>query len=162
VVRTVRQKLKRILKRREVKPSEYLAKHFGIALPSNIAEFWDRAAYVEESGAIFFESAEPEIVEGYWEVGREPFFDRELEKYLSWYLFDNNPNIFIHACEPGTVCVVDDEGRAYLEFEVYERGEGKIHFAGAVGGHSRVKEVDGTSYVEFVPEYIVLKPLSRY
>ena len=144
----------------KMRPSEYLLKYFGIALPSNIAEFWDGAAYVEDTGTIFFESVEPEIVEGYWEVGREPFFDRKLEKYLSWYLFDSNPDFHISACEPGTVCEISGEGRAYFEFGAYESGEGRAHFAGAVGGRAQVKEVDGWSYVEFVPEYIVLKPLS--
>jgi hypothetical protein len=156
VVRTSHQKIRRrdITK---MKPSEYLAKYFGIVLPSKVAEFWDGAAYVEESGVIVFEDPDPEIVGGYWEGGRKPFFDDELEKYLSWYLFDNDPNISIIACKPGTVCEVSDKGRAYFEFEV--GGEGKIHFAGAVGGRAQSKEGD-ESYVEFVPSYIVLRPLS--
>jgi hypothetical protein len=161
VVRTARPKLKRRLKWGEMKPSEYLAKRFGIALPSNIAEFWDGAAYVEDTGTIFFESAEPEIVDGYWEVGREPFFDRELEKYLSWYLFDSNPDFHVSACEPGMVCEISDEDRAYFEFHVYDSTGNRILFGGAVGGSAQVKEVDGRSYVEFRPEWVVVKPINE-
>lgn len=143
-----------------IPPSQYLAKYFGIVLPSNIADSWDRMAYVEEDGTIVFEEPAQEIVSVYWEFRFEPFFDRELKKYLSWFLFDNNPDLHISVCEPGTVCEVTRDNSGFFEFRVYDSTGNRTLFSGAVGGTARGKLVDGRVYVEFVPSYIVIKPYS--
>jgi hypothetical protein len=139
-------------------PSRYLVEYFGIVLPDRIADLWDKAAYVEENGTIVFEGVDGEIVGGYWEVGAEPLFYDELEKFLSRYLFDSDPGFGILACLSGVVCEVSGDNSGYFEFEVNDRARGRIIFGGAVGGYARVRLTDRRSYVEFVPSYIVIRP----
>jgi vacuolar-type H+-ATPase catalytic subunit A/Vma1 len=51
-------KVKRRMKKNitELPPSKYLEKYFGIRLSPKVAEFWDRAGYVSDDGAIDFEN----------------------------------------------------------------------------------------------------------
>ena len=146
----------------ELKPSEYLRKYFNIVLPPKIAEFWDRAAYVEEDGKIDF----PDVVfdtdvEGYWErVEGKPFFDDELRKALSWYLFDKDPKYSIIVCPAGSVCEISEDS-GYFEFMVFDTEKDKLVFSGAVMGTAAwEKEADGKTYTRFLPRYIVLEPRS--
>jgi hypothetical protein len=77
----------------ELKPSEYVKMH-GIELPPSIAEFWDRAGYVEDDGCIDFPDASSAniVVEGYVFAGDgKPFLDREMLDAVWDYLFDRDP-----------------------------------------------------------------------
>lgn len=142
----------------ELTPSKYLKEYFNIVLPPRIAEFWDRVAYVEENGLIVFEADESELVSGYWErVSGAPFFDNELAKYLSRYLFDKDPKYSVVVCPAGSVCEVRED-HGYFEFEVFDTEKDKPIFSGAVMGLTAWEEVDGKSYVKFVPSYIFIKP----
>jgi len=143
---------------KELTPSEYLRKYYNIVLPQKIAEFWDSAGYVEEDGLIDFESPDGELVSGYWEsVDGAPFFDSELESYLSWYLFDRDPRYSIIACQPGLVCEID-ENDGYFEFQVYDTEKHEYVFSGAIMGLASWKDEGDNSYVEFVPTHIVIRP----
>jgi hypothetical protein len=147
----------------ELPPSEYLEKHFGIRLPPKVAEFWDRAGYVSSDGAIDFEdaNAEGEIVAGYWELSAgRPFFDDELKKFLSWYLFDSDPDFHVYPCLAGMVCEVSDES-GYFEFVVYDRTGNNVLFTGAVMGPASTKRRKGRGYVVFTPNYIVIEPVKK-
>jgi hypothetical protein len=157
VVRTSRQKLRRRLKWKEMKPSEYLAKHFGIVLPSNIAELWDVDSYVDDSGNIVLRDASSEVVAGYWSS-----FDKNLAGHLSWYLFNDDPNFHVSACEPGMRCEVSEDSSAHFEFRVYD-STGKALFAGTIVGKAEAEYTEDWEeiWVEFSPEYIVIRPLSR-
>jgi hypothetical protein len=147
----------------ELPPSKYLEKYFGIKLPPKVAEFWDRAGYVSEDGLIDFENVnvEGEIVAGYWELSAgKPFFDDELKKFLSWYLFDNDPDFHIFPCMAGMVCEVSED-RGYFEFTVYDRTENNVLFNGAVMGLASAEERNGKDYVVFTPDYIVIEPVKQ-
>jgi hypothetical protein len=147
----------------EIPPSRYLEKYFGIRLPPKVAEFWDRVGYVSEDGTINFENANVEgiAVAGYWELSAgKPFFDDELRKFLSWYLFDNDPNFHVYPCIAGMTCKVSDD-RGYFEFTVYDSTGNRVLFKGAVMGLASTKERNGRSYVVFIPDYIVIKPVKQ-
>jgi len=147
----------------ELPPSEYLEKYFGIRLPPKVAEFWNRAGYVGSDGAIDFENVniEGEIVAGYWELSAgKPFFDDELKKFLSWYLFDNHPGFHVYPCMPGMICEISDN-RGYFEFTVYNSTGNKVLFTGAVMGLASAEERNGKSYVVFTPDYIVVEPVKQ-
>ena len=145
----------------EMTASEYLKKYYNIVLPPKIAEFWNGAAYIEENGEIVFENPDQEPISGYWDnSNKTPYFDYELEKYLSWYLFDNDPRYGIIPCRPGMVCEINEDGHGYLEFEVYDRENREYLFVGRVIGHASWKEEGDETFVEFVPIAIALEPLS--
>jgi hypothetical protein len=145
----------------ELTPSKYLKEYFNIVLPPKIAEFWDRAGYVADDGLIDFEDVDGELVSGYWErFEGAPFFDNELAKYLSWYLFDKDPKYSITVCPAGAVCEIhEDDG--YFEFVVYDTEKHEVIFIGTVMGSATWKEeAEDKTYVEFIPTGIVIEPLT--
>ena len=154
-----------MVKRRKVKeditelpPSKYLEKYFGIRLPPKVAEFWDRAGYVSDDGSINFEEPDAEVVAGYWEYSAgKPFLDHELRKYLSWYLFDKDPEFHVYVCMPGMLCKVHEDN-GHFDFAVYDKTGNKLLFTGAITGHAYLKEENGKTYVEFIPYHITVAP----
>jgi hypothetical protein len=107
----------------ELKPSEYL-KMCGIELPSSVAEFWDRAGYVEDDGLIDFPDAHiaDMIVEGYVFAGDgKPFLDSEMLDAAWDYLFDRDPRYGITHTHSNVEPLEENEYVYHLHCIVYDR-----------------------------------------
>ena len=165
-VQAVAQSSKPIKKEsKKLVPSKYLKEQYNIELPPMIAKFWDKAGYVDEefnNELIRFDYRNPtELITGYWERMRAPsFFDYELEKFLSRYLFDEDPRYSIMVCFPDLSCEIDEETGSF-EFWIYDRAKHEVIFFGGAIGRANMKEKDGKSYVEFEPFAIVVMPFKQ-
>ena len=139
----------------EMTTSEYLKEYLNMELPPKIAEFWDKESYVYD-GLIFFDDAGVELVSGYWDFYREPFFDDKLAEFLSRYLFKGDPKYRIVAC-PGESSYRVDKEEGLFEFDVYDTEKHKLIFSGAVNGDVVWKKVNDNRYIEFIPSLITMK-----
>jgi hypothetical protein len=91
----------------------------GLPLPREIVDRLRElgaAAWREEGGMLIEIDAELPV-SGYWEYREgEPFFDRELEKALRELL---GGKVSVHACPPGSECIVHEDGAAHFDFVVW-------------------------------------------
>jgi hypothetical protein len=148
----------------ELKPSEYL-KMRGIELPQSIAEFWDRAGYVEDDGLIDFCKARvwDMIVEGYvFASDGKPFLDSEMIDAVWGYLFDRDPRYGITHTHSNVEPLNENEYVHHLHCIVYDRKLQRDVFRVVASFIVTVTESqpDGLPrYAQAVLDYITVEPM---
>jgi len=148
----------------ELKPSEYL-KMLGIELPTSIAEFWDRAGYVEDDGMIDFPDAHfaDMIVEGYVFAGDgKPFLDYEMLDAVWYYLFDRDSRYSLTHIQSD---VEPLEGNKYVYHPYYIVYDKKLQrdvfkvVASFIVNPTRCDSDGVPHYAQAILDYISVKPI---
>ena len=131
-------------------------------LPKRLERKWIEWAYVDEEGNIFFDDVDLSIG-GYWErYEGKPFFDDELRKGIEGELFENDPRFDVHACSPGMIFEIDEDGHGHFEFEVWDVKKDEVVFAGVAWGECQIeREGEDENYVECIIHTITLEPVEE-
>jgi hypothetical protein len=128
-------------------------------LPEHLEKKWLTWAEIDERGNILFEDVEI-YPAGYWErYEGKPFFDDDLRSGLKKELFEDDPGFDVHACGPGMICEIDEDGHGYFEFDVWDVRKDRQVFRGTAWGECVVNEEEG--YVDCIIRTVVLKPVEE-
>jgi len=148
----------------ELKPSEYL-NMLNIELPPSIAEFWNRAGYIEDDGQIDFPNASfaDKIVEGYvFASDGKPFLDSEMIDAVLDYLFDKDPRYSITHTHSDVTPLEGNEYVYHLHCIVYDKKLQRDVFRVTASFTVTVLEQsqDGLPrYAQAILDYVTVEPI---
>ena len=131
------------------KVSEFL-ESLNYDMPWGILWYWDNIGSVKKD-VIRFEDIKADV-----ESSLE-FFDDLVGFRIHYDLFKGIDRYFIRACRSGMVCETAEDGKAYVEFDVFDYKVGKYLFEGIAVGRC-IKKGD---VVSCVFNSVYLKPIKQ-